>query len=211
MVVSDSDRAARAVVLTGGIGSGKSTVGRLLRGWGAYLVDADVLAREVVAPGTPGLAAVVEAFGSGVLTASGSLDRAVLADLVFDDPEQLEQLEDILHPLVQRRAVGLLAGAADAPLVVYEVPLPGRSPFALDPTVVVVDAPDGVRRQRLRDRGMTDAQVDARLASQPSRPEWLALADLVVDNSGTEAELLAEVARLWQKLTGVEPPVGAGG
>jgi dephospho-CoA kinase len=199
------------VVLTGGIGSGKSTVGRLLRSWGAYLVDADVLAREVVAPGTPGLAAVVEVFGPQVLSASGSLDRAVLADLVFDDPHQLKRLEEIVHPLVHRRAVSLLAGAGGAPVVVYEVPLPGRSPFGDDATVVVVDAPDDVRRHRLRDRGMIDAQVDARMASQPSRQGWLALADLVVDNAGSEADLRVEVARLWRALTGTEPPVGAGG
>ncbi len=209
--MADDDSAARAVVLTGGIGSGKSTVGRLLRDWGAFLVDADVLAREVVAPGTPGLAAVVEVFGPGVLTASGALDRAALADLVFGDPDRLGQLESIVHPLVHRRAVGLLTSGAGARLMVYEVPLPGRHPFDEDPTVVVVDAPDGVRRQRLLDRGMTDAQVDARLASQPSRMEWLALADLVVDNSGTEADLATEVAQLWRDLTGAEPPVGAGG
>lgn len=205
------ERAAQAVVLTGGIGSGKSTVGRLLRGWGAHVVDADAIAREVVAPGTPGLSAVVVAFGPDVLTASGALDRAVLAEKVFADPGQLERLETIVHPLVHQRAIGLLADGAGAPLVVYEVPLPGRSAFGTDPTVVVVDAPEDVRRQRLRDRGMTDPQVDARLASQPSRDEWLAVADLVVDNAGREADLRAAVARLWQALTGAPPPVGAGG
>ena len=148
----DGENATRAVVLTGGIGSGKSTVGRLLRGWGAHLVDADVLAREVVAPGTPGLSAVVAAFGPDVLTGTGALDRSVLADLVFVDQGKRVRLEEIVHPLVHRRAVDLLA-AAEAPLVVYEVPLPGRSPFEVDPTVVVVDAPEDVRRRRLRAGG----------------------------------------------------------
>ncbi len=132
----------RPVVLTGGIGSGKSSVARLLREWGAHVVDADVLAREVVAPGSPGLAAVVAEFGAAVLAPDGSLDRAALAERVFADRDRLSRLEAIIHPLVHAAAVEQVSDQRGAVLVVYEVPLPGSSPFADEPVVVVVDAPE---------------------------------------------------------------------
>jgi dephospho-CoA kinase len=202
----------RPVVLTGGIGSGKSSVGRLLSAFGAFVVDADALARDVVAAGTPGLAAVVAAFGPGVLGADGSLDRARLADQVFDAPDELARLEAIIHPLVQAAAAERLAAHRDATLLVYEVPLPGHSPFAEGPVVVVVDAPDDDRRARLRKRGMLDdGQIAARMDAQPSRRDWLALADVVVDNSGDEQALRAQVIRLWRLLTGEEAPVSPEG
>jgi dephospho-CoA kinase len=199
------------VVLTGGIGSGKSSVGRLLSEWGAHVVDADVLAKEVVAPGTAGLAAVVVAFGRGVLAADGTLDRAVLAELAFNAPDQLATLEAIIHPLVRAAAEEQLALNPHAALLVYEVPLPGHSPFPDPPVVVVVDAPDDDRRQRLLQRGMEHSQIEARMAAQPSRAGWLAVADRVVHNGGDEKELRARVARLWRELTGEEAPVSAEG
>ena len=199
------------VVLTGGIGSGKSSVGRLLSEWGAHVVDADLLAREVVGAGSAGLAAVVAAFGTGVLGPDGSLDRARLADQVFNAPEQLAKLETIIHPLVRSAASEQLGAQRDAPLLVYEVPLPGHSPFADSTVVVVVDAPDDVRRERLRQRGLDPSQIEARMAAQPSRAEWLALADHVLDNGGDEPATLTQVASLWRELTGEEAPVSTGG
>ncbi len=201
----------RTVVLTGGIGSGKSSVARLLREWGAHVVDADVLAREVVLPGSAGLAAVVAEFGAGILSPDGSLDRAALAERVFVDPDQLGRLEEIIHPLVHEAAAEQVGAGRGAALVVYEVPLPGSSPFGDQPVVVVVDAPDEVRRERLLRRGLGEPQIVARLASQPTREQWLALADQVLDNGGSEGELTAHVAELWRELTGEDPPVGAGG
>ena len=209
-MVQDKGR-PQEVVLTGGIGSGKSSVGRILRQWGAHVVDADALAREVVSPGTAGQAQVLAEFGPGVLSADGSLIRAALADRVFVDADQLSRLERIIHPLVHRAAAERLALNTGAPLLVYEVPLPGRSPFLHEPVVVVVDAPDEIRRERLRMRGLVEAQIEARMTSQPSRDEWLAMADRVVDNGGSLEDLRANVARLWRELIGEEPPVGVGG
>ena len=208
----------RAVVLTGGIGSGKSTVASLLRGWGAYVVDADRLAREVVEPGTEGLAEVVEAFGAGVRSADGTLDRAALAEVVFDQPDRLAALEAIVHPRVERLAAERLSAGARAPVLVYEVPLPGRQPpfpaAAVEdgpPLVVVVDVPAEVRHRRLIARGLSEQQIGARRAAQPSREQWLAAADVVVDNSGDLEALRTQVAAIWSRLTGTEAPVGADG
>ena len=209
---------APALILTGGIGSGKSTVAELLAGWGARVVDADQLAREVVAPGSEGLAEVVAAFGPDVLATDGSLDRAALADCVFDDPVRLAALEAIVHPRVERLAEERLADGAAAPLLVYEVPLPGRRPSfpagaadSEDPLVVVVDVPAEERHRRLRVRGLSDQQIAARMASQPSREEWLAGADVVIDNSGDAHHLRRQVAELWARCTGSTAAVGPDG
>jgi dephospho-CoA kinase len=202
--------AVRPLVLTGGIGSGKSTVGSLLSSWGAYLVDADQLARDVVAPGTEGRAAVESLLGPEVVAPDGSLDRAAIAELVFADAGLLSAVEQIIHPLVHAAGQMLFAEAPEDSVRVYEVPLPGRSPFTETPLVVVVDAPDDIRRQRLLARGMSDDQITARMQSQPSRTEWLALADVVIDNSGSASELGHHVATLWRRVTGADPPVGPG-
>jgi dephospho-CoA kinase len=208
---------SRAVVLTGGIGSGKSSVAELLAKWGAHVVDADQLAREVVAPGTEGLDAVIEEFGPSVVAFDGSLDRTALAELVFSRPDRLATLEAIVHPLVHRLASRRLAERPDAPLLVYEVPVPG--PVAEfpgtqgvdSPGVVVVDASDQLRRQRLLRRGLTEGQVEARMAAQPDRGEWLALAQVVIDNGGDLAATEDQVRRVWQQLTGTPAPVGPAG
>jgi dephospho-CoA kinase len=195
----------RAVVLTGGIGSGKSEVGRLLAARGAHVVDADDLARAVVQPGTAGLAAVQAEFGPGVIDAAGALDRSELAALVFRQPERLAALESIVHPLVEALAVSRLAAGGEAPVVVYEVPLLGRTPEfpdrASNPLVVVVDAPDDVRVERLRSRGLSDEQIKARMAAQPHRQTWVAAADRVVDNATDLEHLRAQVDDLWRELT----------
>ena len=143
--------------LTGGIGSGTSTVSRLLADHGAVIIDADVIAREVVEPGTPGLAAVVAAFGREVLTADGSLDRPALAKVVFGDPEARARLDGIVHPLVRARAAEVAAGAPPGAVVVHDVPLLVESgQAAAYDLVVVVEAAREIRIARLVQRGLTD-------------------------------------------------------
>lgn len=190
------------VGLTGGIGAGKSEVSRRLEAQGAILIDADAIARDVVAPGTPGLAAVVEAFGAGVLRADGSLDREGLGEIVFSDPAKLERLNGIVHPLVGRRMAELELGAGPDAIVVHDVPLLAENDLAGGyDLVVVVDAPEHVQLDRLtRQRGMSAAQARARMSAQASRDRRLAIADLVVDNSGSLAELDRQVGDLWAEL-----------
>jgi len=190
------------VGLTGGIGAGKSEVSKRLAAFGAVVIDADLIAREVVAPGTDGLAEVVEAFGPGVLGPDGSLDRAMLADLVFADPEKLGRLNAIVHPRVgaRMRAVEEAAGAGS--IVVHDVPLIAENGLsgAYD-LVVVVDVPPRVQVDRLvRTRAMSREQAQARMAAQAGRDQRLAIADIVLDNSGSLAELDRQVGELWIEL-----------
>lgn len=193
------------VGLTGGIGSGKSTVSRLLASYGAVVVDADLLAREVVAPGTPGHAAVLEAFGPEVLLASGGLDREALGRRVFADPAELARLNAIVHPLVGERGSALVAEAeaAGAPVVVHDVPLLAENGLAgLYDEVVVVDAPQEVQLARLvGQRGMSREDALARMSAQATREQRLAVATRVIHNDGTLAELEQQVQALWQDLT----------
>jgi dephospho-CoA kinase len=190
------------VGLTGGIGSGKSEVARLLAAYGAVVIDADALAREVVAPGTPGLARVVEEFGPDVLAEGGALDRERMGRLVFADADARRRLEAIVHPLVGDRAAALMATAPPDAVVVYDVPLLVENDLASRYDVVlVVDAPDDVRVERLvRLRGMSEADARARLASQASRAARLAVADVVIDNSSTLPALQRRVREVWDAL-----------
>lgn len=196
--------------LTGGIGSGKSTVAALLAERGAVVVDADRLARDAVEVGTPGHRAVVERFGAGVVAADGSIDRAALAALVFDDPAALADLNAIVHPIVRDAIAARVAEleGTDA-TVVLEIPLlvesttpegggPGRSYGAS--TVIVVDCPEDIALRRLVDRGMDETDARRRMAAQASRADRLAVADVVVDNSGTPAELARRVDEMWAHL-----------
>lgn len=189
--------------LTGGIGAGKSSVSRLLVARGAVLVDSDLIAREVVAPGTPGLAAVAAEFGPAVLDADGALDRPALGAVVFADPERLKALNAIVHPLVRARSGELEAAAGPHDVVVHDVPLLAENGLAaLFDQVLVVDAADEVRLERLvRTRGMTEAEARSRMAAQATREQRLAVADLVIDNNGTPQELEAQVAKVWAQLT----------
>ncbi len=188
------------VGLTGGIGAGKSAVAARLAEHGALVVDADVVAREVVAPGTEGLAAVVAAFGSGVLADDGSLDRQRLGALIFADDEARARLNAIVHPLVSQRSAELAADAPDEAVVVHDVPLLVEN--ALAPAydvVVVVLADENVRIQRLRDtRGMREEEARARMAAQTTDDQRRAVADAVLDNSGTLADLHRQVDDLWR-------------
>lgn len=193
------------VGLTGGIGSGKTQVARRLGAQGAVVIDADLLAREALAPGSAGLEQVVAEFGSGVLGPTGELDRPALGALVFADPDARRRLEAIVHPEVRRLAAEAEATAvADDPdaIVVHDVPLlvESRGAARFD-VVVVVDVP--VETQLLRlvgDRQMTEEAARARIAAQATREQRLAVADHVIDNTGTLVDLDGRVAGLWADL-----------
>lgn len=190
------------VGLTGGIGAGKSEVSRLLAGYGAVVVDADRIAREVVEPGTPGLAAVVRAFGDSVLTADGALDRPALGAVVFADQERLRTLNAIVHPLVGARSAELERAAGPDAIVVHDVPLLAENGLApLYDLVVVVDAAPATQLARLTAlRGMTEDEARARMAAQATREQRLAVATLVIDNDGPLEALEPQVRAVWKEL-----------
>ncbi|HEY1639051.1 MAG TPA: dephospho-CoA kinase [Streptosporangiaceae bacterium] len=190
------------VGLTGGIGAGKSEVSRRLAAHGAVVIDADLIAREVVAPGTPGLAEVVAAFGPGILAPDGSLDRPKLGETVFSDEQQRARLNGIIHPRVGARMQALEAAAGPAAIVVHDVPLITENQLAASyDLVVVVDVPPRVQLDRLvRHRGLNRDQARARLAAQASRADRLAIASIVIDNSGSLAELDRLAGELWTEL-----------
>jgi dephospho-CoA kinase len=191
------------VGLTGGIGAGKSEVSRRLASYGALVIDADQIAREVVEPGTPGLAQVVGLFGTGVLAPDGTLDRQRLGEIVFGDDELRAKLNSLIHPLVGARLRELEQGADADAILVEDVPLIAENDLAdFYDLVVVVDVPPRLQEERLvRDRGMTPDQVAVRMAAQASREQRLAIAGIVVDNSGSLAELDREVGELWAELS----------
>ncbi|WP_157244785.1 dephospho-CoA kinase [Nonomuraea typhae] len=188
--------------LTGGIGSGKSEVSRRLAAKGAVVIDADKIAREVVEPGTPGLARVVAAFGQEILHPDGTLNREKLGAIVFADPDRLATLNAIVHPLVGERVAALQHRAADDAIVVYDVPLLAENKLApMYDVVIVVDAADDLRIRRLAEhRGMPEADARARIAAQATREDRLAVADIVVPNDGSLEELAARVEDTWQEL-----------
>ncbi|NII39687.1 dephospho-CoA kinase [Curtobacterium flaccumfaciens] len=199
----------RIIGLTGGIAAGKSTVSQRFAAHGAVVVDADQLARDAVAPGSPGLQAVRERFGNTVIAPDGSLDRPALGAVVFADPEARKALEAITHPevwrLAQQRFDAAEAADPDA-VVVYDVPLlaeaQGTRPLRFD-AVVVVDAPAAVRIERLVEhRGMPRDDAERRVAAQASDADRLALADHVVDATGTLEQTLRSADEVWARLVG---------
>ncbi|MEJ7764207.1 MAG: dephospho-CoA kinase [Acidimicrobiales bacterium] len=206
------------VGLTGGIGSGKSTVARLLAELGAVVIDADVVAREVTAPGGPAHDQVLERFGPRVLRGDGSIDRPALAALVFDDPAARHDLNRIVHPAVGAEVLGrltLIAAAAAADpeaIVVLDIPLlaeVGRESYPVA-GVIVVDAPVEVAVARLvAGRGFTEDEARARAAAQATREQRRVIADLVIDNSGELDHLRAEVDRAWAWVQGLVVPSGS--
>jgi dephospho-CoA kinase len=189
------------VAVTGGIGSGKSTVARMLRDRGAQVIDADVLAREAVEPGSPGLDAVVLAFGPEVLGPGGGLDRARMAGIVFTDPLARRRLEQIVHPIVHARSQQIEASLPPGSVVVHDIPLLAESGRAGEfDLVVVVDAVEAARLDRLVQRGMSAADAAARMAAQADRDAMLAIGDVVITNDGTTDDLAVPVQLLWARI-----------
>jgi dephospho-CoA kinase len=191
------------VGLTGGIGSGKTTVARMLAERGAVVVDADQIARELVEPGGAALAELVTEFGPRILQADGSLSRAELAAMAFSDPRATERLNAIMHPLIRAEATRRIGDEPQAPVVVYDMPLLVETGQRdLVDLVVVVDVPEDVQLDRaVRLRGLDEADVQRRMVVQASRADRLARADVVIDNTGTLAQTHEQVDRLWDRLT----------
>lgn len=189
-------------VLTGGIGSGKSAAGAHLAGLGAHVLSADLAARAAIAPGGPAHDAVASRWPRAV-GADGQIDRAALASIVFADHTQLRELEAITHPVVAESIAASVAATPDG-VVIVEVPLL-RDLFGPGWVRIVVDAPVAVRVRRLVERGMDPDDVARRIAAQPTREEWLAAAELVIDNSGTPDVLEAECRRVWDVLASGGP------
>lgn len=193
------------VGLTGGIGSGKSTVAAGLTARGAGVVDADAISREIMEPGGAAFDPVVERFGPSIVRADGRIDRPAVASLVFSDPDALKDLNGITHPIIgQVMAERMVAAAAHSEIVVLDIPLlsiatTDRFTFA---AIVVVDVPEAIAVDRLvTQRGFTKEDARARMAAQISREERRALADVVLDNSGTRENLETEIDRAWAWLT----------
>jgi len=191
------------VGLTGGIGSGKSTVSARLAEHGAVVIDADLLAREVVAAGTPGLAEIVTVFGPDVVGPDGELDRAEMGRRVFGDDQARARLEQIIHPRVRARAAEIEAAAGDDAIVVHDIPLLVETGQAGSfDVVLVVDAPPAVQVQRLVEhRAMSEEEARSRIAAQAGREQRLAAADHVLSNDGSLAQLQAAVDRVWADLS----------
>ena len=190
------------VVVTGGIGSGKSEVTRLFDELGAVVIDADVLAREVVAAGTSGLEEIVQTFGRDLLGPEGELDRPAMGRRVFADPTARTQLEAIIHPRVRHRADEIERAAPDDAVVVHDIPLLVETGQAdrFD-AVVVVDVPEELQLQRLEGRGVDVDDARSRIRAQASRNERLAVADYVIDNTGTREDLRPAVAEVFDDLS----------
>lgn len=187
--------------LTGGIGAGKSTVSRTFADCGAVIVDGDVIAREVVEPGTEGLAALVDHFGRDILAPDGALNRPALAAKAFVDEHQRARLNAIVHPLVARRRAELVAAVAEDEVVVEDIPLLVESGMApLFPLVIVVHADAEVRLRRLTGRrGMAEADARARIAAQATEDQRRRVADVWLDNSGTEGQIVEAARELWYR------------
>jgi dephospho-CoA kinase len=187
------------VGLTGGVASGKSTVSAMLAELGAVVIDADVLAREVVAKGSPGLDTVVAEFGEEILTPDGELDRAAMGRLVFADEAARRRLEAIVHPLVYERTVELEEQASEDAVVVHDIPLLAESSRARSfAAVIVVDAPAELQLARMTgERGWTEEDARARIAAQASREERRAIATHVIENTGTREDLRTRVAEVY--------------
>lgn len=188
--------------LTGGIASGKSTVSRIFAELGAIIIDSDLLAREVVAPGTDGLDEVVKAFGEEVLTATGEMDRAKVGAIVFADPSRRKVLEQIIHPRVFQRALEIDASAGEHDVVINDIPLLVETNQAdrFD-AVVVVDVPTELQVDRMvRDRGMSVEEAEGRIAAQATREQRLAVATYVVENTGSLEDLRKRVEQVWEQL-----------
>ena len=198
------------VGLTGGVGAGKSAVSARLAEHGAVVVDSDVLAREVVAPGTDGLAEVVATFGEGVLGADGSLDRPALGRIVFDDADARRRLEAIIHPRVRARSAEIIAAAPADAVIVNDIPLLVETGMQrLFDLVIVVITDAEIRVSRLRGRGMAEADARARIAAQATDDQRREVADIVIVNDGSLTDLQNRVDDLWRTRLDPAQPVRA--
>jgi dephospho-CoA kinase len=191
--------------LTGGIASGKSTIARRLAEHGAIIIDADIVSREVVAPGSPALASIALEFGEDMIDSEGTLNRAKLGALVFSDAEKLEKLNAIMHPAVKTRSAEVLAKArADNPdsVIVYDVPLLVEADIARNyDEIIVASAPEETRIKRMIQlRGLTDEEAKARIGAQASEAKRLAIADVVIDTGGNLQHTLEQVDALWDRI-----------
>ena len=187
------------VGLTGGIASGKSTVASMLERLGSEIIDADIIAREVVEPGTDGLSKVVQAFGESVLQSDGSLSREALASVVFGNQEQRSRLEAILHPLIKERTSSRIA-TSTAAVVVYVVPLlvEANVDYPFDFVVTIESGVETQTQRLIESRGLTLAEAEARISSQATQEQRVARADFLVDGSVALTELEAQISKLWQ-------------
>ena len=188
------------VALTGGIGSGKSTVGQMFQDLGAIVTDSDQLAREVVERGTTGFDQIIAAFGDEVLK-NGDLNRAFLAELVFNDPAKREQLEQITHPLIRKAFAKIVESAKSDSIIINQIPLlvESKHDYKFD-HVITVSASQEVRIERLINRGMSLTQINQRLQAQSSDIQREQIADSIIRNEGSQAELLSEVEKVWELL-----------
>ena len=188
--------------LSGGIGSGKSTVAKILTELGAVVIDADVIAREVLEPGQIGYENTILTFGESVLSESGSIDRKKLAELVFQNPDQLAKLEAIIHPAVIDRVAQIRESLPDTSIVVYDTPLMFEKQLQGQfDKVLIVSADIELRRSRLLERGLELNDINARMANQATDEQRETIADFVIKNNGSTAQLQEQVAKVWQQIT----------
>jgi dephospho-CoA kinase len=188
--------------LSGGIGSGKSTVSNILSDLGAVVIDADVIAREVLLPGNPGYASAVAAFGTGILDDEGNIDRKSLAKLVFENPIELAKLEAIVHPAVITRVAEIRESLPKSAVVVYDTPLMFEKQLQgqFDKVLMVVSDTE-LRRTRLVERGLELGDIAARMANQATDEQRATIADFVIENNGSREDLQEQVAKVWQQIS----------
>jgi dephospho-CoA kinase len=188
------------VALTGGIGSGKSKVGEIFTNLGALVVDSDQLARTVLVRGSEGFDQVVAEFGDQILK-NGDIDRSLLGEIVFKDRAKLAKLESITHPLIRKAFKGFVDQAPADSIVINQIPLlvESKSNYTFD-AVITVSAPEEIRKQRLVKRGLSEAEIDRRIAAQASDSEREAISDFVIQNAGSSDELSSAVEKIWSKL-----------
>ncbi|MFM1778241.1 MAG: Dephospho-CoA kinase [Actinomycetota bacterium] len=188
--------------LTGGIGSGKSTAARMFADFGATIIDADAIAREVLEPGQLGYESIVNKFGDEILDSSGNIDRSILAAKVFENSAELKELENIVHPAVASKVLEIRESLPAGITVIYDTPLLVEKKLQDQfDQVVVVLAPEPLRTQRLIDRGLAERDIAARMSKQATDDERQAMANFVIDNSGSLAQLRTQVQNVWNQIS----------